>query len=184
MEGNVNGATGPQGSSVMSGSTGPTAGQGDEGDTFIDSTSGDLYIKGPTGWYVDGSVSGPNSFTPFTQLGPETNGGKDLIIGNSTRPGFIPSSIVIYYATSGISSNSIGLKQESKLFLYCVNPALSPTPFLIDTLHIDANLIPNSDTRIYTPSLYPSATVNAGYALVLQSGATNYMISGYVYMNP
>jgi hypothetical protein len=43
----------------MSGSTGPTAGQGDEGDTFIDSTSGDLYIKGPTGWYVDGSVSGP-----------------------------------------------------------------------------------------------------------------------------
>ena len=137
------------------------------------------YVTNSGGYYYM-----PNSFTPFTQLGPETNGGKDLIIGNSTRPGFIPSSIVIYYATSGISSNSIGLKQESKLFLYYVNPALSPTPFLIDTLHIDADLIPNSDTRIYTPSLYPSATVNAGYALVLQSGATNYMISGYVYMNP
>lgn len=123
-----------------------------------------------------------NNYTPFTKEGPETKIGKDKIIGNSMIPGFIPLSIKIYYSTSGISSNSIVVKQPSKILLYYVNPALSPTPILIDTLPINVNLIPNSEILEYTHSLYPNATINSGYTLVLESGAMNYMLSGYVYM--
>jgi hypothetical protein len=46
----VTGPTGLRGTQWYSGSGAPTAGIGEENDYYIDDVSGDLWLKGPTGW--------------------------------------------------------------------------------------------------------------------------------------
>lgn len=53
------GTDGADGSSVRSGAGAPAAGLGNEGDVYIDSTTGDLYAKGAGGWAKTGSLKGP-----------------------------------------------------------------------------------------------------------------------------
>jgi hypothetical protein len=53
------GADGADGASVLTGSGAPTAGLGNVGDVYIDSTTGNLYTKAAGGWTLSGSLKGP-----------------------------------------------------------------------------------------------------------------------------
>lgn len=53
------GDDGDDGASVRTGAGAPGAALGNEGDVYIDSASGDLYVKGAGGWTKTGNLQGP-----------------------------------------------------------------------------------------------------------------------------
>ena len=58
------GATGQTGSSLLSGNGPPLPSTGDIGDTYIDTSTGDIYTKiNPTTWIIIGNANGPTGPT-------------------------------------------------------------------------------------------------------------------------
>ena len=114
----ANGSNGTNGSSILQGAGAPSAGLGVNGDSYINNTNGDIYLKSGGSWSITGNLTGPIGGTGAAGAAGAAGGdGASFLSGVGAPSAFIGddgdtyldiSSLQIYNKSAGVW-NLIGL---------------------------------------------------------------------------
>ena len=117
-ENGASGRDGRNGSELLSGNIAPTPKDGKNGDTYIDSSTGDVYKKQNGAWNKTGNIRGPQGVkgdTPEITAKPGTDGhSTDITI---TTPGKDPVTVNVKNGKDGKSLIAKKEGNETKIFV-------------------------------------------------------------------
>ena len=117
-ENGASGREGRNGSELLSGNIAPTPKDGKNGDTYIDSSTGDIYKKQNGAWNKTGNIRGPQGAkgdTPEVTAKPGTDGhSTDITI---TTPGKDPVTVNVKNGKDGKSLIAKKEGNETKIFV-------------------------------------------------------------------
>ncbi|MDK6636028.1 YSIRK-type signal peptide-containing protein [Streptococcus mitis] len=117
-ENGASGRDGRNGSELLSGNIAPTPKDGKNGDTYIDSSTGDIYKKQNGAWNKTGNIRGPQGAkgdTPEVTAKPGTDGhSTDITI---TTPGKDPVTVNVKNGKDGKSLIAKKEGNETKIFV-------------------------------------------------------------------
>ena len=123
-----NGQNGRDGKDILSGTTDPTSEIGKEGDKYVNTTTGDIFVKKNGQWEREGNLKGPkgdkgDTPTITTQLGADGIS-TDIIL---TLPGKEPITVNVKNGTNGrdgLNGKSLVVKKEgNETKIYVEDPA-------------------------------------------------------------
>jgi len=116
-ENGASGRDGRNGSELLSGNIAPTPKDGKNGDTYIDSSTGDIYKKQNGAWNKTGNIRGPQGAkgdTPEVTAKPGADGhSTDITI---TTPGKNPVTVNVKNGKDGKSLIAKKEGNETKIF--------------------------------------------------------------------
>ena len=123
-----NGQNGRDGKDVLSGTTDPTSETGKEGDKYVNTTTGDIFVKKNGQWEREGNLKGPKGDkgdTPTITTQPGADGiSTDIIL---TLPGKEPITVNVKNGTNGrdgLNGKSLVVKKEgNETKIYVEDPA-------------------------------------------------------------
>ena len=123
-----NGQNGRDGKDILSGTSDPTSETGKEGDKYVNTTTGDIFVKKNGQWEKEGNIKGPkgdkgDTPTITTQLGADGIS-TDIIF---TLPGKEPITVNVKNGTNGrdgLNGKSLVAKKEgNETKIYVEDPA-------------------------------------------------------------
>ena len=118
----TSGKDGRNGAEILSGNLAPTARDGKDGDTYIDSSTGDVYKKENGTWNKIGNIRGPQGAkgdTPEVTAKPGTDGhSTDITV---TTPGKDPVTVNVKNGKDGKSL--VAKKEGNETKIYVEDPA-------------------------------------------------------------
>ena len=123
-----NGQNGRDGKDILSGTTDPTTETGKEGDKYVNTTTGDIFVKKNRQWEREGNLKGPKGDkgdTPTITTQPGADGiSTDIIL---TLPGKEPITVNVKNGTNGrdgLNGKSLVAKKEgNETKIYVEDPA-------------------------------------------------------------
>ena len=123
-----NGQNGRDGKDILSGTTDPTSEIGKEGDKYVNTTTGDIFVKKNGQWEREGNLKGPKGDkgdTPTITTQPGADGiSTDIIL---TLPGKEPITVNVKNGTNGrdgLNGKSLVVKKEgNETKIYVEDPA-------------------------------------------------------------
>ena len=123
-----NGQNGRDGKDILSGTSDPTSETGKEGDKYVNTTAGDIFIKKNGQWEREGNLKGPKGDkgdTPTITTQPGADGiSTDIIL---TLPGKEPITVNVKNGTNGrdgLNGKSLVVKKEgNETKIYVEDPA-------------------------------------------------------------
>ena len=123
-----NGQNGRDGKDILSGTTDPTSETGKEGDKYVNTTTGDIFVKKNGQWEREGNLKGPKGDkgdTPTITTQPGADGiSTDIIL---TLPGKEPITVNVKNGTNGrdgLNGKSLVVKKEgNETKIYVEDPA-------------------------------------------------------------
>ena len=123
-----NGQNGRDGKDILSGTSDPTSETGKEGDKYVNTTTGDIFIKRNGQWEREGNLKGPKGDkgdTPTITTQPGADGiSTDIIL---TLPGKEPIIVNVKNGTKGrdgLNGKSLVVKKEgNETKIYVEDPA-------------------------------------------------------------
>ena len=123
-----NGQNGRDGKDVLSGTSDPTSDTGKEGDKYVNTTTGDIFVKKNGQWEREGNIKGPKGDkgdTPTITTQPGADGiSTDIIL---TLPGKEPITVNVKNGTNGrdgLNGKSLVAKKEgNETKIYVEDPA-------------------------------------------------------------
>ena len=120
-----NGQNGRDGKDILSGTSDPTSETGKEGDKYVNTTTGDIFIKKNGQWEREGNLKGPKGDTPTITTQPGADGiSTDIIL---TLPGKEPITVNVKNGTNGrdgLNGKSLVAKKEgNETKIYVEDPA-------------------------------------------------------------
>ena len=123
-----NGQNGRDGKDILSGTTDPTSETGKEGDKYVNTTTGDIFVKKNGQWEREGNIKGPKGDkgdTPTITTQPGADGiSTDIIL---TLPGKEPITVNVKNGTNGrdgLNGKSLVAKKEgNETKIYVEDPA-------------------------------------------------------------
>ena len=127
-ENGQNGQNGRDGKDILSGTTDPTTETGKEGDKYVNTTTGDIFVKKNGQWEREGNLKGPKGDkgdTPTITTQPGADGiSTDIIL---TLPGKEPITVNVKNGTNGrdgLNGKSLVAKKEgNETKIYVEDPA-------------------------------------------------------------
>ena len=127
-ENGQSGQNGRDGKDVLSGTTDPTSETGKEGDKYVNTTTGDIFVKKNGQWEKEGNIKGPKGDkgdTPTITTQPGADGiSTDIIL---TLPGKEPITVNVKNGTNGrdgLNGKSLVAKKEgNETKIYVEDPA-------------------------------------------------------------
>ena len=122
------GQNGQDGKDILSGTTDPTSETGKEGDKYVNTTTGDIFVKKNGQWEREGNLKGPKGDkgdTPTITTQPGADGiSTDIIL---TLPGKEPITVNVKNGTNGrdgLNGKSLVAKKEgNETKIYVEDPA-------------------------------------------------------------
>ena len=122
------GQNGRDGKDILSGTTDPTSETGKEGDKYVNTTTGDIFVKKNGQWEREGTLKGPKGDkgdTPTITTQPGADGiSTDIIL---TLPGKEPITVNVKNGTNGrdgLNGKSLVVKKEgNETKIYVEDPA-------------------------------------------------------------
>ena len=122
------GQNGRDGKDILSGTSDPTSETGKEGDKYVNTTTGDIFVKRNGQWEKEGNIKGPKGDkgdTPTITTQPGADGiSTDIIL---TLPGKEPITVNVKNGTNGrdgLNGKSLVVKKEgNKTKIYVEDPA-------------------------------------------------------------
>ena len=122
------GQNGRDGKDILSGTTDPTSETGKEGDKYVNTTTGDIFVKKNGQWEREGNLKGPKGDkgdTPTITTQPGADGiSTDIIL---TLPGKEPITVNVKNGTNGrdgLNGKSLVVKKEgNETKIYVEDPA-------------------------------------------------------------
>ena len=123
-----NGQNGRDGKDILSGTSDPTSETGKEGDKYVNTTTGDIFVKKNGQWEREGNLKGPKGDkgdTPTITTQPGEDGiSTDIIL---TLPGKEPITVNVKNGTNGrdgLNGKSLVAKKEgNETKIYVEDPA-------------------------------------------------------------
>ena len=123
-----NGQNGRDGKDILSGTSDPTSESGKEGDKYVNTTTGDIFVKRNGQWEKEGNIKGPKGDkgdTPTITTQPGADGiSTDIIL---TLPGKEPITVNVKNGTNGrdgLNGKSLVVKKEgNETKIYVEDPA-------------------------------------------------------------
>ena len=123
-----NGQNGRDGKDILSGTSDPTSETGKEGDKYVNTTTGDIFVKKNGQWEREGNLKGPKGDkgdTPTITTQPGADGiSTDIIL---TLPGKEPITVNVKNGTNGrdgLNGKSLIVKKEgNETKIYVEDPA-------------------------------------------------------------
>ena len=123
-----NGQNGRDGKDILSGTSDPTSDTGKEGDKYVNTTTGDIFVKKNGQWEREGNLKGPKGDkgdTPTITTQPGADGiSTDIIL---TLPGKEPITVNVKNGTNGrdgLNGKSLVAKKEgNETKIYVEDPA-------------------------------------------------------------
>ena len=123
-----NGRDGQDGKDILSGTTDPASDTGKEGDKYVNTTTGDIFVKKNGQWEKEGNIKGPKGDkgdTPTITTQPGADGiSTDIIL---TLPGKEPITVNVKNGTNGrdgLNGKSLVVKKEgNETKIYVEDPA-------------------------------------------------------------
>ena len=123
-----NGQNGRDGKDILSGTTDPASETGKEGDKYVNTTTGDIFVKKNGQWEREGNLKGPKGDkgdTPTITTQPGADGiSTDIIL---TLPGKEPITVNVKNGTNGrdgLNGKSLVAKKEgNETKIYVEDPA-------------------------------------------------------------
>ena len=123
-----NGQNGRDGKDILSGTSDPTSEIGKEGDKYVNTTTGDIFVKKNGQWEREGNLKGPKGDkgdTPTITTQPGADGiSTDIIL---TLPGKEPITVNVKNGTNGrdgLNGKSLVVKKEgNETKIYVEDPA-------------------------------------------------------------
>ena len=123
-----NGQNGRDGKDILSGTSDPTSESGKEGDKYVNTTTGDIFVKRNGQWEKEGNIKGPKGDkgdTPTITTQPGADGiSTDIIL---TIPGKEPITVNVKNGTNGrdgLNGKSLVVKKEgNETKIYVEDPA-------------------------------------------------------------
>ena len=123
-----NGQNGRDGKDILSGTSDPTSESGKEGDKYVNTTTGDIFVKRNGQWEKEGNIKGPKGDkgdTPTITTQPGADGiSTDIIL---TLPGKEPITVNVKNGTNGrdgLNGKSLVAKKEgNETKIYVEDPA-------------------------------------------------------------
>ena len=123
-----NGQNGRDGKDILSGTSDPTSETGKEGDKYVNTTTGDIFVKKNGQWEHEGNIKGPKGDkgdTPTITTQPGADGiSTDIIL---TIPGKEPITVNVKNGTNGrdgLNGKSLVVKKEgNETKIYVEDPA-------------------------------------------------------------
>ncbi|WP_455224203.1 collagen-flanked surface repeat-containing protein [Granulicatella sp.] len=123
-----NGQNGQDGKDILSGTSDPTSETGKEGDKYVNTTTGDIFVKKNGQWEREGNLKGPKGDkgdTPTITTQPGADGiSTDIIL---TIPGKEPITVNVKNGTNGrdgLNGKSLVVKKEgNETKIYVEDPA-------------------------------------------------------------
>ena len=123
-----NGQNGRDGKDILSGTSDPTSETGKEGDKYVNTTTGDIFVKKNGQWEREGNLKGPKGDkgdTPTITTQPGADGiSTDIIL---TLPGKEPITVNVKNGTNGrdgLNGKSLVVKKEgNETKIYVEDPA-------------------------------------------------------------
>ena len=123
-----NGQNGRDGKDILSGTSDPTSETGKEGDKYVNTTTGDIFVKKNGQWEREGNLKGPKGDkgdTPTITTQPGADGiSTDIIL---TLPGKDPITVNVKNGTNGrdgLNGKSLVVKKEgNETKIYVEDPA-------------------------------------------------------------
>ena len=127
-ENGQNGQNGRDGKDILSGTSDPTSEIGKEGDKYVNTTTGDIFVKKNGQWEREGNLKGPKGDkgdTPTITTQPGADGiSTDIIL---TLPGKEPITVNVKNGTNGrdgLNGKSLVAKKEgNETKIYVEDPA-------------------------------------------------------------
>ncbi len=127
-ENGQNGQNGRDGKDILSGTSDPTSEIGKEGDKYVNTTTGDIFVKKNGQWEREGNIKGPKGDkgdTPTITTQPGADGiSTDIIL---TLPGKEPITVNVKNGTNGrdgLNGKSLVVKKEgNETKIYVEDPA-------------------------------------------------------------
>ena len=127
-ENGQNGQNGRDGKDILSGTTDPMSETGKEGDKYVNTTTGDIFVKKNGQWEREGNLKGPKGDkgdTPTITTQPGADGiSTDIIL---TLPGKEPITVNVKNGTNGrdgLNGKSLVAKKEgNETKIYVEDPA-------------------------------------------------------------
>ena len=127
-ENGQNGQNGRDGKDILSGTSDPTSETGKEGDKYVNTTTGDIFVKKNGQWEREGNLKGPKGDkgdTPTITTQPGADGiSTDIIL---TLPGKEPITVNVKNGTNGrdgLNGKSLVVKKEgNETKIYVEDPA-------------------------------------------------------------
>ena len=126
-----NGQNGRDGKDILSGTTDPTSETGKEGDKYVNTTTGDIFVKKNGQWEREGNLKGPKGDkgdTPTITTQPGADGiSTDIIL---TLPGKEPITVNVKNGTNGTNGRDglngkslVAKKEGNETKIYVEDPA-------------------------------------------------------------
>ena len=120
-----NGQNGRDGKDILNGTSDPTSETGKEGDKYVNTTTGDIFVKKNGQWEREGNLKGPKGDTPTITTQPGADGiSTDIII---ILPGKEPITVNVKNGTNGrdgLNGKSLVAKKEgNETKIYVEDPA-------------------------------------------------------------
>ena len=123
-----NGQNGRDGKDILSGTSDPTSETGKDGDKYVNTTTGDIFVKKNGQWEREGNLKGPKGDkgdTPTITTQPGADGiSTDIIL---TLPGKEPITVNVKNGTNGrdgLNGKSLVVKKEgNETKIYVEDPA-------------------------------------------------------------
>ena len=127
------GQNGRDGKDILSGTSDPTSDTGKEGDKYVNTTTGDIFVKKNGQWEKEGNIKGPKGDkgdTPTITTQPGADGiSTDIIL---TLPGKEPITVNVKNGTNGrdgLNGKSLVVKKEgNETKIYVEDPANQGQP--------------------------------------------------------
>ena len=100
------GAAGRDGKDVLNGKVNPEASQGKEGDKYVNTETGDVFVKNNGNWDKEGNIRGAKGETGAA--GPKGDKGDKGDVGSAGKDGFTPTVSIV---TNSDGSHTISITQ-------------------------------------------------------------------------
>ena len=116
------GANGRDGKDILTGTANPQATDGKDGDKYVNTTTGDVFVKENGTWKSAGNIKGPKGDTPTITTQPGADGiSTDIIL---TLPGKDPITVNVKNGRDGLNGKSLVVKKEgNETKIYVEDPA-------------------------------------------------------------
>ena len=116
------GTNGRDGKDILTGTANPQATDGKDGDKYVNTTTGDVFVKENGAWNKTGNIKGPKGDTPTITTQPGADGiSTDIIL---TLPGKDPITVNVKNGRDGLNGKSLVVKKEgNETKIYVEDPA-------------------------------------------------------------
>ena len=116
------GTNGRDGKDILTGTANPQATDGKDGDKYVNTTTGDVFVKENGTWKSAGNIKGPKGDTPTITTQPGADGiSTDIIL---TLPGKDPITVNVKNGRDGLNGKSLVVKKEgNETKIYVEDPA-------------------------------------------------------------